>query len=184
MSVRDLFRLMLKLFGLYTLLSSLFTVPFYIGLILFEFNWFYVLGAIALGLAMIAFFFYLVFRPDPIIDMLRLPTGFDQDHISFDRIDAVSLTRIGVVVIGGFFFLRNIGSALVNLYTLFHASVASTYDRESDFVMQKEPRDLVINLISVAISWLLITNATRVARFLASQEKGESEIPADSGTDQ
>ncbi len=166
MSIRDLFRLMMKLFGLYILISNLFSLPYYLGFFFYnDLNWLHVLGSVALGLAMISFFLYLAFRPDPIIKLLRLEQGFEQNQISLDRIDPTSLTRIGVLVVGGFFFLRNVGSALTNLYLLFRSSVASAYDRES-MISTSEPIDLAINLLTIIISWLLITNALSVARFL------------------
>lgn len=173
MSIRDLFRALLKLFGLYILISNLFSLPYYLGFFFYDFNWLHLLGGVALGLAMIAFFFFLAFRPDSIINLLRLTNGFEKDEIPVHGIDAPALTRVGVVIVGGFFLLSNIGSILVRLYTLFQSSVTSKYDQPI-VATDEHIFDLGVKIVTVIISWILITNSGSIARFLTPPDECEN----------
>lgn len=100
MLLRDLFRLILKLFGIYALIISLFTFlpkAFSISdLEISSFIWIFVVSVIMLG-----FFLVIIFRSDAIIDLLELDQGFEEKEIHFGNVDSLTLIKLGIILAGG-----------------------------------------------------------------------------------
>ncbi|THD66479.1 hypothetical protein E7Z59_11805 [Robertkochia marina] len=116
MLYRDLFRLILKLLGLYALIISLFTFlpkAFSISeLELSSFIWIFVVSVIMLG-----FFIFIVFKSDMIIDLLELDQGFEEKKVSFGNVDKITLIKLGIILAGGFLIIEKLPEFI---YQTFH----------------------------------------------------------------
>lgn len=116
MLYRDLFRLILKLLGLYALIISLFTFlpkAFSISdLELASFIWIFVVSVILLG-----FFIFIVFKSDMIIDLLELDQGFEEKKVSFGSVDKLTLIKLGIIIAGGFLIIEKLPEFI---YQTFH----------------------------------------------------------------
>ena len=116
MLFRDLFRLILKLLGLYALIISLFTFlpkAFSISeLELSSFIWIFVVSVIMLG-----FFIFIVFKSDMIIDLLELDQGFEEKKVSFGSVDKLTLIKLGIILAGGFLIIEKLPEFI---YQTFH----------------------------------------------------------------
>lgn len=116
MLLRDLFRLILKLLGLYALIIGLFTfLPKAFSISEFElsaFIWIFVVSAIMIG-----FFIFIVFKSDMIIDLLELDQGFEEKTISFGSVDKLTLIKLGIILAGGFLVIEKLPEFI---YQTFH----------------------------------------------------------------
>lgn len=107
MLVRDLFRLILKLIGLYAVIISLFTfLPNAFGISngdLSSYIWLFIVSVIVIG-----FFLFILFKSDVIIDLLELDQGFENKEISIASMSKESLLKIGLILAGGFLIIENL----------------------------------------------------------------------------
>ncbi|MET1259834.1 hypothetical protein ABV409_10840 [Flagellimonas sp. DF-77] len=124
MTVTDLFRLLIKSLGLYSLIEvvSHFLLP------QMTVNW----GFDALGLAFfliyfllwMALSFLLLFKTDKLIRWLRLDRGFDSKSVDMAGLDAETLFRFGLFVVGLLLIADNIAPFVNFCYLAFKAEVS------------------------------------------------------------
>ena len=88
MTKRDLFRILIKIFGFYSGIITLFSiVPGYVSTLPNDFIpmlFLFVFGMIFLSLLLV---YVLIFKTDFIIDKLKLDQGFDEDRIQFENLN-------------------------------------------------------------------------------------------------
>jgi hypothetical protein len=164
MGIRDFLKLLLKLFGLYLLISTVFSMPAYIvymvqagpDLVPILFN---IAGEVFVIAALGCIFFYLVFNPDKIIDRLRLDRGFDTTHIHFEKLSSDLILKIGILL-----FVRNVSELLTYGYRIFKKSVTASEDYFGGG--GEEQVSAVIALLNIVVAFVLITNMNGLTKFL------------------
>jgi hypothetical protein len=112
MTKRDFFILLIKLFGLFFLIKSLFLIT----LVLRQLN---VLALISffIGLAVVAgIFWLLIFKADKVVALLRLESGLSDERIELGNIRTGDIIKIGTFVIGGLLIIDNIPQFLHHAY--------------------------------------------------------------------
>lgn len=163
MTKRDFFRLLIKIFGLYSLILSVFTVvPQTLSSFVFLEEFMVIL--IALGsLFLFAFFcFILFFKVDLIIDKLKLDKGFDDEVIMMGNLDSSSILKLAIVVIGGFLVIEHVPSFLYHIVNAFKKEV-SVFEIDSQKV---DYYNLSVSLINIFLGYVLITNYKTIANYL------------------
>jgi len=55
---------------------------------------------------------FLIYKPDKIIDWLKLDKGFDDDRIDFQNFNNTNILKLAVIVIGGIMLIKNIPAFL------------------------------------------------------------------------
>ena len=86
MSKRDFFRVIIKLFGLYWIISSLLSViPGNISYALSNLGYLGYLWAFGTTAIIILLFILLIRKTDSVIDLLKLDKGFDDETIQFEK---------------------------------------------------------------------------------------------------
>lgn len=169
MTKRDLFRIIIKLFGLLILMNSIALFLGQFGLFASAGDWLSVLlllvgVAITCGLISL-----LVFFPDIIIRLFKLDKGFDDKEVNFDDIKARSLIEFGVLIIGGFFILNSFAPLLVTIGYKLYAIADNSH---LFFVPDRlDNIDLFKNIIGLVAGLLLVFNYRNVARFILSKNK-------------
>src|SRR5258708_11120243 len=103
MTKKDFFVLLIKIFGLFSAVTSLFSVlP---NNIMFALNsvdlisiiWVIVAIAVILGL-----FIILIFKANKIVELLKLDRGFEEERIDLGDLSSNDIIKIETFVIGGF----------------------------------------------------------------------------------
>lgn len=167
MSTLDFFRILLKLFGLYILVSVFSVLPQLVSMFPYEDGWTEYISMLFIPITLLSIFCLLVFYPDLIINKLRLDRGLDGDHIPFEKLDADIILRLGAIIAGGLLFLQNISPFLSAAYYLLKASVPGALERN---FMGFNPYDykikFVTNILNLVIGYLLITHSDHVSRLL------------------
>ena len=106
MTKKDLFVLLIKIFGLFSAVTSLFSVlPNNIMFALDSVDvisiiWVTVAIAVILGL-----FLILIFKANKIVELLKLDRGFEEERIDFGNLSSTDIIKIGTFVIDGFLII-------------------------------------------------------------------------------
>lgn len=172
MTKKDLFRIILKIAGLYFLVTIVFyqipsflvfikTVPV-ISLVV----------AFAVLLIIAAIFSALIFKPDLIINLLKLDKGFDGDNITLQPISFPNLIKLSVIVIGLSLIVKQLPEFITHVFFLFKLLVKNQ-NGISGMVENQILTDYVawaIKIITLITGFLMITNYSAIARFVIKKD--------------
>lgn len=166
MTKRDFFILVIKLFGLMSIVTSLFSIiPSNISLSLMEIDAFSLIWIAITIVTVIGLFVLLVFNADKVVRLLRLDKGFDNEKIELGNLNSAEIVKIGTFIIGGLLILDNIPGFLSHTLFAFKGSViGQVYDSKDNF-------NWVISGINIFIGYLLLTNFSFVAKILKMKNK-------------
>jgi hypothetical protein len=163
MTKKDFFRLVLKIFGLYSLLISVFSVlPRNLSAFFYEFEWTVFLLDLAILIINFGIFFVLLFNTDSIIKFLRLDEGFDEEKIEIGGLNNQSIFKFAIIIIGGFLIIDYLPSFLFDVVNYFKYK-SSGYSFEGEKV---DYYSITVSFINVLIGYLLITNYKSIANLL------------------
>ena len=160
MTNKDFFRLMIKLFGLYQFLLLIFTfLPSNLQLL---FNDFFSIGSIIsiilITLFIIAVYYVFVKNPDLIINFFKLDRGFDKNEITVNNLNSDTILKIGMVLIGGFLIVDNLGYFISSFITYFKIS----YMKEN-FESLKNFEALILGGVNLISGFCLIIYRKQIA---------------------
>jgi hypothetical protein len=163
MTKRDFFRVLIKVFGLYFLIVTLFQIiPGNIAnfIINFSFELIFVL-LFSLSVCFILVYF-LFFKSDVIVNLLKLDKDFDDDKIILGTTDFYTLLRLAIVIVGLWFLLDTFPKIIIEVINEFRLKVM----KAEMFGYKPDHFNLFVRLINMLIGWLLITNNKSIASFL------------------
>lgn len=160
MTNKDFFRLMIKLFGLYQFLLLIFTfLPSNLQLL---FNDFFSIGSIIsiilITLFILAVYYVFVKNPDLIINFFKLDRGFDKNEITVNNLNSDTILQIGMVLIGGFLIVDNLGYFISSFITYFKIS----YMKEN-FESLKNFEALILGGVNLISGFCLIIYRKQIA---------------------
>ncbi len=164
MTKRDFFRIIIKIFGLYSLLLTLFTVvPNNISTLMFQFDGNMIMMVLAIMFVTAGLFFVLLFRTDSIINFLKLDQGFDDEKIEIGNLNNQSILKLAIIIIGGFLVLDYIPNFLFDIVNAFKYKSDNYTSIEGHSVNYFA---LTTGAINIVIGFLLVMNYKSVAQFL------------------
>lgn len=164
MTKRDFFRLIIKIFGLYSLVLSLFSfIPQNFSNFYFmkdDFWYFFII--ISSILLLIALFVILLYKTDFIIDKLKLTKSFDDDHIIIGNLNTESLYKFSIILIGGFMITSSFPNLLMDLINEFKLRISNHQisNHQSDNFW------IGVKFLNLLIGYLLVTNCKSISKFL------------------
>ncbi len=103
MTKRDFFRLLIKIFGLYSFIISLFMfLPEMISTFFLYKDYSYLFISLG-GFLVITFFcFLLISKEDLIINKLELDKGFDDENIILGNMNSLMILKLAILLVGFF----------------------------------------------------------------------------------
>ncbi len=151
---------MIKLFGLYQFLLLIFTfLPSNLQLL---FNDFFSIGSIIsiilITLFILAVYYVFVKNPDLIINFFKLDRGFDKNEITVSNLNSDTILQIGMVLIGGFLIVDNLGYFISSFITYFKIS----YMKEN-FESLKNFEALILGGVNLISGFCLIIYRKQIA---------------------
>lgn len=165
MTKKDFFRIIIKLFGLYWLISSIYSIGTIGYFSTFSTSDFTSLSFSLLFITIfIALFVVLIHKADTIIRLLRLDQGFDDDRIDFQQFGIDNLLMLGIIIIGGFMILDNIPTFINQSYLGFKILFSPQKD-----IMQLQNQSTFHWFVSgtkIILGYLLLTNYPTVSKYL------------------
>ncbi len=160
MTKRDFFRIIIKIFGLYSVVAALFfylpkSLPFLINL---QFDPKEIILLIVSAGFPVFLFILLLYNTDRVIKLFKLEKGFDTETINFADLNARQLILFSCILIGGLMILDN-------LTNFIGASLAGFADLvRPKYPISDEPFDTGVNYfpnwlhtgLNILIGYLLI----------------------------
>jgi hypothetical protein len=173
MTKRDLFIILIKVFGLYSIISVLFSVlPINISFVIQNIDLVGIIWLILATIIIIGLFFLLLNKAATISDILKLEKGFDDNQIDFNGLKSLDIIKFVVLIIGGFLFIENIPTFLSHTLFAFKSSIPQgldyTYGNQS-LIKYHRLEDYVYwisNGFNLLIGYILITNFKQISNYL------------------
>lgn len=165
MSVRDLFRILIKLFGVYSSIIAFFRIT---GQSLTSISFssspiLVLLWVLFVFVIIFVFYSFLIFKTDFIIDKLRLDKGFDDNKIFINGITNQNIIKLAIILIGGFLLIENIPSFLGHSIL----EVQSHYNDKDYFRIENYPFyfQWLTEIISIIIGFLFVIRYKSLCNF-------------------
>ncbi|MCR9154806.1 MAG: hypothetical protein NXI09_11900 [Bacteroidetes bacterium] len=166
MTKRDFFILLLKIFGLYSLIASLFSaLPGQLSFLIQSLDPISLIIMTVSIVIVLGLFALLIFKADKVVNLLKLDRGFDEERIELGKIDSDQIIKIGTFVIGGFLLLDHLPTFLSQTIFAFKASQIGLDHNDQDKTIW------LANGVNIIIGYLLLTNYDFVAKGLKTKKK-------------
>ena len=169
MTKRDFFILIIKLFGLFSVVTTIFSgLPSNITFAMMGVDALSILWITVSIIVVIGLFVALIFKADAVVRLLRLDKGFDNDKIELGNLKPADIIKIGTFIIGGLLILDYIPIFLSHSFFAFKGEIIGLeYKLQDKF-------NWVVSGLNIIIGFLLLTNYDFVAKKLIN-EKTEKE---------
>jgi hypothetical protein len=158
MTKRDFFILLIKVFGLFSAVTTLFSVlPSNISLAMLDLDAFSILWIISAILVVVGLFVALIFKADKVVRLLKLDKGFDSDQIEIGHLKGIDIIKLGTFIISGLSIIDNIPTFLSHsLFAFKGNTIGLEYNTEDKFYW-------AVSGLNLLIGFLLLTNYEIVA---------------------
>lgn len=165
MTKRDFFILLFRIFGLYWFVQSLlYFIPTLLGLSIQTNQITTILWISSVSVILLVIMVTFIFFTEKLVHLLKLDKGFDDDRIKIGSITSFDLYRLGALLVGGIFTLKQFSNFLVTLFQVFRN------DQTGILSTKQVINGLLTSAITIAIGILLITNNKRIATLLTKKE--------------
>ena len=175
MTKRDFFRIIIKLFGLYSLILTVFNyIPSNIGYVTFEFEPIVLLWIFGVTAFTVLIYVFLILKTDRIINLLKIDKGFDDERIEFGDFNSLSIFKFALIIIGGFLIVDYLPNFLQYTYLAFKSQVTAkglNYLEEVAFGKPLDYFNWAITGINIVVGIVLLTNYDQIAKWLTRKEK-------------
>ncbi len=178
MTPRSLFKIILKIFGLFFLKEIIKTVPQFVVSIIEAFNNGSITeGIFSFAINIIVILFYgfiaaqLLFNTTNMLDKFKLDQGFDEEEFSFEQeskkgqfaigISANTILMIALLVLAGIILVNEIPNLFSEIYLYITNPVAFGINSKSY---------IIIAVFKILIALLLIGERKRIVEFVASKK--------------
>jgi len=177
MSKRDIFKIIIKLGGLYLMFILLVDIVFTIvdlGIPRGNRDY-YIFAYLILMLGI--YFYFLVYKPDLIIDWLKLDKGFDTDRFEWGGLSKTDFFEVAVFFLGAYFFIDALPPFLVQIFLAFKAEITpsselmDTLDRFTSRFGVVNYKLLLQDALYLVLGYLIMTNYDIIARKFFGRQK-------------
>ena len=170
MTKRDFFILIIKVFGLLSVVTTLFSaLPSNISFAMMGIDALSILWIAIAIMVVVGLFVALIFKADKVVELLKLDRGFDDDKIEIGSLEPADIIKIGTFIIGGLLILDNIPAFLSHTLFAFKGDVVGL-----EYHNIQDKFNWAVSALNLIIGFLLITNYEFVAKILKT-EKTEKE---------
>ena len=177
MTKRDFFRMIIKLFGLYSLILTVFTyIPKNISYVTSEFEPITLLWVLGFVTLTALIYIFLIRNTDLILNKLKIDEGFDDDRIEFTNFDSQKILQLALILIGGLLIIDNFPDFLQYTYLTFKKEVSHkgpnifekySYDKTKDYL------GWAISVVNLIVGYVLLTNYNSIIKWLDRKGKNE-----------
>ena len=175
MTKRDFLKIIIKLFGLYSAIITIFTLiptnlSYTISMLEPENILIVVISSIIYTTIAIGFFLLILFKSDKIIDLLKLDKGFDDEIIKFEKFNSLNIMKLAIIMIGGIMIVDNFPKILTFALYAFRSvakvSIFDSYDLDS-----RQSFNWTVAGINILVGYLLMTNFSSLSNWLIKDIK-------------
>jgi len=151
MTKKDFFIMIVKLFGLFSIVTALFNhIPSYISYFMMDMDSIGYLWSSLMVLLIIGLFVLLLFKANWIVRVLKLDKGFDDEFINLEVFKVNDLLKVGIFIIGGFLIIDSIPVFLSHLHFYLKGDVFGfEYNERDKFNLVNSAINIVLGLFFV-----------------------------------
>ena len=170
MTKRDFFKIIIKLFGLYSATITIFTLiptnlSYTISSFEIENTVIAILSSIIYAAIAIGFFLLILLKSDKIIDLLKLDKGFDDEIIKFEKFNSLNIMRLAIILIGGIMIVNNFPKVLTfSFYAFRSAAKVSIFDNY--IIDSRQSFNWIVAGINILVGYLLMTNFSSLSNWM------------------
>lgn len=176
MTKKDLFRLIIKMFGLYSVISIIFSVlPGNVCLVISQMDFVGIIWVVFSLIVIILLFAFLIYKPDTIIRWLKLDKGFDEDKIEFQNFNNPNIIKLAVIVIGGIILIQNIPTFLSHTLFAFKSSVGNGINGNAFEFGLRYNIHWATSFLNIVLGYLMLTNYHYVSKLFKNRSKSDEE---------
>lgn len=176
MSPRSFWILLLKLVGVWILFHAFDVVPQFFVLFFpaspspFRYeNWEIVLSSIIILLVYIAIVRLLVFRPDIVIDKLKLDKRFDEEQFSF-KIHRSTVVAIAIIIVGGLMIMNTLPVFFREVYYYYRSQTVDRMGPALDLA------SMFVDSFKIVTGFLLIVNNRQIVNFIEKTRRAPGAV--------
>ena len=169
----DLFRVVIKIFGIYCFINFLFQlIPTYSVSWGFDsFNFFFsLIQFVTMGLIT----FLLLFKTDTLIKVFRIDKGFDNKVIVTKDVNAKGIFKFALIIIGLSMIVDNISQLLTFCYLAFKNQISVLGIAQTEDAVLNQYLDYnrwITSGLNVLIGIIILTNFKWISELFMKQEK-------------
>lgn len=167
MTKKDLFKTILKLYGLYSIIGFVMELPNVAFYIYYDSDSNFIWPFLLIPLVNIFLVYILLFQSDFIIKLFRLDKGFDSNNnISMD---ASTIIKIALVIIGVYMVINNLGDFITQLVFSLKESVSTNnLDKllESFNPTPVNYNIMISSALNIIFGFLLLTNYASFSKWI------------------
>ena len=172
MTKRDFFRIIIKLFALYSLILTVFSwIPSNLVYTVYDLELLPILGVLGFTLLAILIYYFLIKKTDQIIDFIKIDKGFDNPNIELGNLATDKILMLGIILIGGLLLISNLADFIQYSFNAFKNNVQKgglnifLNDAGTDYF------NWTFSALNIIIGYLLLTNYDKIAKWLNRKEK-------------
>ncbi|MBZ0246196.1 MAG: hypothetical protein K8H85_09640 [Cyclobacteriaceae bacterium] len=163
MVIRDFFILLIKLFGLFSLIKGLSLLSISLG----RFDIIVLMSVIIGAGVIVGLFWLLISRADKLVDFLKLENGFSEKRIELGNVKPSDIIKLGTFIIGGLLVINNIPEFLSNAYWAFKGNISG-----DEFISSNRIK-LTVSGLNILLGYLLATNYAFVSSIINEKKVQE-----------
>lgn len=168
MTKKDFFILIIKLFGLYSIITALFiSLPQNLSFAFMNFGVYSIIYLAVILAVIIGLFVFLLFKSHHVVRLLKLEKGFDTDSLELGNLTTLEIVKIAVLIIGGFLIIDNLPIFIQQTLNAFYSEI------QIQTIESINKWHWFVNGANILIGYLLITNINFVARLLNINAKAK-----------
>lgn len=173
MTKRDFFRILIKIFALYSIILTVFTwIPSNLIYTFYDFELLAILGGLVFTLLAFFIYYFIIKKTDQIIDFIKLDKGFDNPNIELGNLGTDKILMVGIIIVGGLLIVSNLSDLIQYSFLAFKNNVQSGgLNKILNNSFGTTNLNWVFSLINILIGYLLLTNYDKVVKWLKRKEK-------------
>lgn len=174
MSKRDVFRIVIKLFGLYSIVLLITALPQVFSSIFLWGELTFIIGTLLSIVIFLSLVYLMLVKTDKIISILKLDKDFDDEKASLSQFTPTGIIKLGIVIVNVYLIILNLPDLVTNLFYLFKYSIPD--DGIDSFLNSFSPTNpnyyvLISSGIQVVLSFFVLTNKNRIATKIEKMNK-------------
>lgn len=166
MTKKDFFRIIIKLAGIYWLVTTMYSQLPYLFSAIFN-NSDYRLLPYSIGFFLICFaiFILLVFYTDKIIGWLKLDRGFDEERIEFSNFNMGNIVKLALIIVGCMLIVNFIPTFIVQTYYYIKIHISTDLADSFGYTSQNGYQ-WTLSFLSLILGYILLTNYPALSKFI------------------
>lgn len=175
MTKRDFFRVLIRIFALYSIIISVFSlIPSTIVTLFQDFGIWIVLAELVIVALIILIYFFLIKKTDQIIDFIHIDKGFDNENLEFGNLTINKILMLGIIITGGLLLFTNLADFILYTFQAFKTLIQKGTENQypnNNFGTTFNYYRWITTGINIVIGYLLLTNYDTVVKWLSKKEK-------------